>query len=126
MVMTQSSLKSVEQLIIELAEAGLQNHIRPICDDTTGIDHRLFDLDVDCTRKSKALDMLKATYESTPLTELGPQDARIYRREHDRRVKQLNAMLEERAKLLVHYGHELVESPLRHPALKEHYDALSV
>ncbi|MFT7618245.1 MAG: hypothetical protein ACI97A_001886 [Planctomycetota bacterium] len=126
MVMTTSSCKNAEELIMELAKAGLRNHIRPICSDTTGIDCRLFDLDVECERKSRALDMLETAYKATAISDLGPTDARIYRREHERRVKQLNAMLEDRSKLLAHYGHELAESPLRHPALKEHYEALSI
>ena len=126
MVAIETGRKSVEQLIIDLAEAGLKNHIRPICQANSGIACRLFDLDVECERKCRALAMLEATYKATPVADLGPQDARIFRRERERRVKQLNGMIEERSKLLIHYGHELIESPLRHPDLAEFYAALSV
>ncbi len=126
MSVTQAGRKSVEERIVELAEAGLKLHVRPISHDTSGIACRLFDLDTDCERKERALKMLEASYKGTPVSNLGPHDARIFRRERERRVKQLNAMLAERSKLVLHYGHELIESPLRHPELAEYYDALSV
>lgn len=126
MVATQASRKSVEDRIIELAEAGLKHHVRPISQDNSGIACRLFDLDADCERKERALAMLEATYKDTPVSNLGPNDARIFRRERERRVKLLNAMLVERSKLVLYYGHELIESPLRHPDLAQYYEALSV
>ena len=126
MVVTETRGKSVDQLIKELAEAGLQHHIRPISNQDSGISCRLFELDSECVRRARALEHLDAAFKATPVSELGPQDARIYRRERERRMKQLNVMLEERASLLVYYGHELIDSPLRHPLLADHYAALSV
>ena len=126
MVTSDIELTSVEKLVLELAEAGLRNHVRPISPEDSGIARRLFELDADCERRIRALDTLEAAYKATPVAELGPHDARTYRRERERRVKQLNAMLEERSRLLMHYGHELIDSPLRHPSLESYYQALAI
>ncbi len=105
----------------ELAEAGLKQHIRPIINHESSVTTALFALENEIHKREEALELLKATFESTDKTSITTQDERIYRRELQRRNAQLSALTKERAELMEQYGAELLGSSLMHPALADLY-----
>ena len=125
MVATPLSVTHEQEAVLVLAEAALKRRIRPILDHSSSISTRLFNLEADVECKSRALSLLETAYASTAPSNLGRQDARIYRREYERRTKQLQQLQKERAELLLAYAQELLDASVQQPELVEFYGSLS-
>lgn len=121
MSITESATNMPQEKLQELAEAGLKQHIRPITNHESSVTTALFALDHEIHKREEALELLKATFESTDKSSITTQDERIYRRELQRRNAQLGALIKDRAALMDQYGAELLGSSLMHPALADLY-----
>ncbi|MCB9834242.1 MAG: hypothetical protein H6807_17395 [Planctomycetes bacterium] len=126
MTVAQGSVKEIREQILILGRIGLEHQVRPIRDSHSSITSHLFELDADCRERALALERFEAAFAETPPVELGPGDARIYRRERERRLRHLEQVRKERDDLLEVYAAELLASPRHHPALTEAYAELGV
>ena len=126
MTLLQRSPSDVREQTLTLARIGLEHQVRPIRDSHSSATNRLFELDNEYRGRSAALRRFEAAFQATPSTELGPGDARIYRRERERRHRQIQQLEKGREALLESYAEELLASPRQHPALQHIYADLGV
>lgn len=113
-----------EEMTRKLAEEGVRHRVRPILEHGSSIAPRLFGIQDLLDRRSRALMLLQASFDSTEPARLSRHDERTYRREVDRRKKDIRSLESARDELLAVYADELMSSKFVHPELAGVYDLI--
>ena len=102
-----------------IGRTGLQYRLQPSrCrggEDWTA----LFELQERLERLERSIAELTSTFDNTANGQLAGSDVRTYRRELARRRRQCNELSKKRDAVLAAYAQDLIDSRVKHPALRD-------
>lgn len=98
----------------DIAEAGLQQRIRPFLSHRPTVAPELFHLDELISVRERALELLQASFQAMCPEDLSRSDRDFYAQEMSRRRQMLEELTLRREGLLETYGRELSDSPINH------------